>query len=220
MALVVEKLIKYLSRWHSPEVVRKVAELVNTYFPDAKGFVDETLHESRFAFYSEESAYYVAPEKYKIYYNARKSKARNPKYVFSAHTKEVDFTQKMKSTLLIYRQTAKRNEITDWKKEAAANKKAKEENVDELLAATRDNSGGTFGLGGLGSTSRVDNPRNDPYAVNSEDPKQPDEYEQPAVKIETLDDVKRLNKERKSKPKKAPKKVPKKKKEPATKGIW
>jgi hypothetical protein len=217
LALVVEKLIKYLERWHSAATVIQIANLVNLHFPDARGFIDETLHESRFAFKSDGSAYYAVPEKCKIYYNPKKSEALNPKFVFSGHTKEVDFSREMKSTLLIYRQPRTKKEANDWKAKAAANKKAKEENVDELLAATRDNSRSTFGLGNLGSDSSNTPRRSDPYEVTSEEPKQ---HEQQAVKIETLDDIKKLSKERKPKPKKAKKPPKKKRKEPATRGIW
>lgn len=214
MAIVVEKLIKYFSRWHSLATVVQAANLVNLHFPDAKGFIDDTLHESRFAFMSEGSAYYCAPEKCKVYYNAKKSEALNPKFVFSAHTKEVDFSQKMKSTLLIYRQRNKKQAANDWKKEAAANKKDRQENVDALLAAQRDGARSPFGNLAPSDTSTA----NDPYEITDEEPAQPDEPE--AIKITSLDDVKKINKERKPKKPKKAKRPPKKKKEPATKGIW
>lgn len=215
--LVEDKLVNFLKRYHDEERVRKVARFVNEHFPDATGFLVPDAPSSVFFFKSEGSAYYAYPAKGTIHYSRKYSEVLNPKFCFNSWTKEVDFSRPMKSKYLCYRKPkSKKQQVDDWKKKAKADKKARQENVDELLAATRDTSGRTF------DNSRADSPRRDNTSSNSPydltPPKQPEEPK--PVKIETLDDVKKVNNERKKKPKKPKKRKKKRKKHDATKGMW
>lgn len=215
--LVEDKLVEFLKRYHAEEEVRKVARLVNERFPDATGFLVPDSPSSVFFFKSEGSAYYCYPAKGTIHYSKRYSDVLNPKFCFNSWTREVDFSRPIKPGYLCYRKPTKKQEANDWKKKAKANKKARQENVDELLAATRDNAGRAFDRHSAPSSGGGSPSSANPYAI--EPPEEPSEPK--PVKIGSLDDVKKVNSERKEKPKKAKKRKKKKpKKHDATKGMW
>lgn len=220
--LNVEKVVEYYKKFglDSEEQLRKAAEFVNKVFPDAKGFVDEAWPPDYVLFRSEGSAYAMRFSNLKISYVSNRSDVLNPKYWFDSY-RVIDVNKPMLPTYIAYKQPKNKKEAEDdWRKKAAAAKKAKADNVDELLAATQ------VAPRASDSDYRSDSNSAPPSTVDSAE-EQPEQQSEPEpepepepIKIRTLEDIQKLNREKKSKPKKAV--VKKKKQTPKieTKGIW
>jgi len=205
--LDIEKLVKHFNK-HEPEKVRVAGAYVNKMFPDAKGYPSGNSPDCIAFFISRGAVYNVRFSNCKICFASKKSKVLNPLYWYNPHTKEVDFSKKLRRDHIVYRKERKDSKPENWKVEAKRKAKEKKERVDELLIAARSNQGLSFNPSGSNDISL------DISSSNST----PLEQQKQPVKIESLSDIRKINKEKKRKPKKAkPKKAKPKSK---TKGIW
>lgn len=209
--LNIEKLVDYFTPKHEKEEkIRAAGEYVNTRFPDAIGYIDKKSPSCLAHFKVGELHYWVRFSNCKIHFGPKGN--LNPPYWYHPMTKEVYFDIKMRRDHLIYRKNSKKKNPETWQEESKRKKKEKKERVDELLLAARGNEGLSFNPSSPSTVRESDSISTD--SVSRREPaRQP-------IKIESLSDIKKINKEKK--PPKPRKKVKPKKVKPksATKGIW
>jgi hypothetical protein len=209
--LDIEKLVKYFASQNS-EKVAAAGRLVNEKFPDAQGEPNDSSPDCLMYFKSKGAIYYARFSNCIIHFCPKRSKVLNPPYWYCPRTTEVDFSKKLRRDHLIYKKEKKDGKTENWQDRANRKTKEKKERVDELLIAARSHKGLSFDIGSSDGSS------SNSGRTDSSSLEEPEQQKQP-VKIESLEDIRKVNKEQK---KRQPKKAKAKKAKPKskTKGIW